>query len=182
MTFIPMNVLGRKEVKMRRAKWTEAAIQQAFDDFIKKHDRLPTRTEMYEKYTGMFPRPQSVKIAMGMSIGKYLELNYSKYIRKCQPSRYHKGTKEHWVEDFKKQYIQRNKPSEKEYNRFRSSGTPNSTTLTRMVGVSNWSELLKYCGFQKEKVELRGEIVFDPTLENLQKLSEKLHEIMKSFE
>ena len=49
-----MIVLGRKEAKMRPRKWTETAIQQAFDNFIKQYDRLPTKQEMYEKYIDLF--------------------------------------------------------------------------------------------------------------------------------
>ena len=182
MTLIPMNVLGRKEVKMRPTKWTETAIKQAFDTFIKEHDRLPTREEMYKKYVGMFPRPKSVKITMGVTIGEYLELHYNKYLHRCQSRIYCKRTKEYWVENFKKQYTQFNKPQKDEYDKLRSSGTPNSKTLTRIVGVSTWSEFLEYCGFQKDdKVEIKGGIVFEPTLENLQKLSKKLQEILESF-
>lgn len=182
MTFIGMNVPSRKGGKMRPTKWTEAAIKQAFDDFIEEHDRLPTREEMYEKHAGMFPRPNSIKLTMGITIGEYLELNYSEYLHRCQSRLYCKRTKESWVEDFKKQYIQYGAPIEDEYNRLRSPGTPNSQTLVKIVGVPTWNKLLKYCGLQKNKrTELTGEVVFEPTLENLQKLSKKLQEVVKSF-
>ena len=177
-----MNVPSRKEVKMRPTKWTKTAIRQAFDDFIKEHDRLPTKQEMYEKYKGMFPRPNSVKITMGMNIGEYFKLNYSQYLNRCQSRIYSRRTKEYWIENFKKQYTQFGEPVKEEFDKLRASGTPNSKTLTKIVGVSTWNELLEYCGFQKDKkIELQGEIVFEPTLENYQKLSKKLQEIVENF-
>ena len=138
---------------------------------------------MYKKYAGMFPRPNSVKITMGMTIGTYLELNYNEYLHRCQSRLYCKRTKEYWVENFKKQYIQFGKPTKEQYDKLRASGTPNSKTLTRIVGVSTWNKLLEHCGFQKDKkTELTGGIVFESTLENLQKLSKKLQEILESFQ
>lgn len=177
-----MNVPSRKEVKMRRAKWTESAIKQAFDSFIKEHDRLPTRDEMYKKYRGMFPRPNSIKIATGINIKEYLELNYNEYLHRCQSRLYSKRTKKYWIENFKEQYIQLGKPIKDNYDKLRASNTPNAKTLTRIAGVSTWNKLLEYCGFQKDKkVELKGGVVFDPTLENLQKLSKKLQEVLENF-
>lgn len=167
---------------MRPTKWTETAIRQAFDGFISEHDRLPTRQEMYEEYAGKFPRPNSVKITLGVSIGEYLKMNYGEYLHRCQSRIYSRMTKEYWLESFKKQYIQFGKPIKDEYDKLRKAGTPNSKTLTKIIGVSTWDELLKYCGFQKdEKVKLTGEVVFDPTLENYQKLNSKLQEILKNF-
>ena len=167
---------------MKPTKWTETAIKQAFDNFVNKYDRLPTKHEMYEKYKCEFPRPLSVKKSLGITIGEYLEKNYSTYLHKCQSRIYGRMSKEYWVEDFKKQYIQLNKPDREAYNKLRTPGTPSAITLTRIVGVPTWTDLLEYCGFPiNKKVELKGEIIFEPTLENYQKLNEKLQEIIKSF-
>lgn len=178
-----MNVLGRKEVKMRPRKWTETAIQQAFDDFIKTHNRLPTKQEMYEKYNGKFPRPLSVKLALGKTIGEYLETNYTSYLQRCQSRVYGRMPKEYWIQDFKKQYTKLNHPIESEYNALREPRTPNTQTLAKIIGVSTWGEVLNYCGFEKDtKVELRAELDFEETLDNYQKLNSKLQEIIKNFE
>ena len=168
---------------MRPTKWTEIAIRQSFDAFIQEHGRLPTKEEMYKKYAGKFPRPNSVKITMGVTIGKYLELNYNEYLHRCESRIYSKRTKEYWVENFKKQYMQFGEPIKEDYDKLRASGTPNSKTLKKIVGVLTWNELLEYCGFHKnKKADLKGDVMFEPTLENLQKLSKKLQEIVKSFQ
>lgn len=182
-TFIGMNVLSRKEVKMRPRKWTETAIQQAFDNFIKTHNRLPTKQEMYKKYNGKFPRPLSVKLALGKTIGEYLEINYTSYLQRCQSRVYGRMPKEYWIDDFKKQYAKLNHPIESEYNALREPKTPNTQTLAKIIGVSTWGEVLNYCGFEKDtKVELRAELDFEETLDNYQKLNSKLQEILKNFE
>ena len=164
---------------MRPTKWTETAIKQAFDGFIEKHDRLPTREEMY-KSAGQFPRPKSVEITLGITLGTYLELNYGEYLHRCKSRIYNKMTREYWIENFKQQYIKFGKPIKDEYNRLRDAKTPNSTTLTRIVGVVTWNDLLEYCGLQKDTTShLTGEIVFEETLENYQKLSLKLQEVLQ---
>lgn len=164
------------------ARWTETAIKQAFDSFIKKHDRLPTRKEMYVKYAKAFPRPNSIKTTMGMTIGEYFKLNYNEYLRRCDSNLYGRRTKEYWIDDFKKQFVQLGEPTELQYNKLRAEKTPNSITLTKIAGVSTWRELLKFCELQRDRrVKLEGSVVFEPTLENYQKLSSKLQEIVKNF-
>lgn len=167
---------------MRPTKWTETAIKQAFDDFINEYDRLPTKQEMYEKYNGRFPRPLSVKITLGITLGEYLETNYTAFLHRCQSRIYGKMTKEYWVENFKSQYTNLGMPPKEEYDKHRDRNTPNSKTLTRIVGVPTWSELLICCGFYEDKnIELNGEIVFEETLENYQKLRKRLQQILESF-
>lgn len=181
-TFIPMNVLSGKEVYMRPRKWTETAIQQAFDNFIKQYDRLPTKQEMYKKYNGEFPRPLSVKLALGITIGEYFKLNYPTYLNRCQSKIYGKMPKEYWINNFKEQYAKLNHPIESEYNALREPKTPNTQTLAKIIGVSTWEEVLNYCGFEKDiKVELRSELDFEETLDSYQKLNSKLQEILKNF-
>ena len=176
-----MNVLSRKEVKMRPRKWTETAIQQAFDDFVKTHNRLPTKQEMYEKYNGKFPRPLSVKLTLGMTLSEYFKTNYITYFNRCQSRVYGRMPKEYWIDDFKKQYIQYGCPVECLYNKLRNPQTPNTQTLAKIIGVTNWCEILDYCGFTKEKRELDGELLFEETLENYQALNNKLQNLIKNL-
>lgn len=167
---------------MRTRKWTETAIKLVFDDFIKEHDRLPTKYEMYEKYSGKFPRPLSIKLTTGITIGEYFRLYYPTYLNRCQSRVYGKQTKEYWIENFSQQYAQLGEPPKDEYDKLRASGTPNSKTLTRIVGVSTWSELLNYCGFQKDKKrELEVELIFEETLENYQKLDKTLKDFLATL-
>lgn len=178
-----MNVLSRKEVKMRPRKWTETAIRQAFDDFIKKHDRLPTKEEMYEKYNGKFPRPLSVKLTLGMTLSEYLKLNYITYFNRCQSRVYGRMPKEYWIDDFKKQYIQYGRPVERLYNKLRNPQTPNTQTLAKIIGVVTWGEVLEYCNFsKKENIKLNSELLFEETLENYQALNNKLQNLIKNLE
>lgn len=164
---------------MRPTKWTENAIKQAFDDFVKEYDRLPTKQEMYGEYNGKFPRPLSVKITLGITLGEYLNANYSEYQHRCKSRVYGRMTEEYWLENFKMQYVKLGKPSNEEYDKHRDKGTPNSKTLTRIAGVNTWSEFLEKCGFGKKKTELTGGLAFDGTLESYRKLREKLQEIIK---
>lgn len=167
---------------MRPRKWTETAIQQAFDDFVKTHNRLPTKQEMYEKYNGKFPRPLSVKLTLGMTLNEYFKTNYITYFNRCQSGVYGRMPKEYWIENFKKQYIQYGCPVECLYNKLRNPQTPNTQTLAKIIGVSTWGEVLNYCGFEKDtKVELSAELDFEETLDNYQKLNSKLQEILKNF-
>lgn len=164
---------------MRPVKWTESAIKQAFDDFIKEYDRLPTSQEMYGKYNGRFPRPLSVKICLGVTLGEYLETNYTTFRHRCQSRIYNKMTKEYWIDNFRMQYTKFGMPPKLEYDKLRDKDTPNSKTLTRIVGVSNWNQLLKICGFNSDnKPKLVGEMIFEETLENYQKLRKKLQSLL----
>lgn len=175
-----MNVPCRKGVYLVKRKWTETAIQQAFDNFIKQYDRLPTKQEMYEEYNGQFPRPLSAKLTLGITLDKYLQINYTAYYERKQARVYGIMPKEYWIEDFKKQYIEYGYPTEETYNRIRSPQTPNTQTIAKMIGVVTWYDVLKCCGFLKEK-ELRGELVFEETLENYQILNEKLQNLIKNL-
>ena len=176
-----MNVPCRKEVKMRPKKWTEPAIRQAFDGFIKKYNRLPTKQEMYEKYNGEFPRPLSVKITTGITIGEYLRKNYTIYYKRKQARVYGIMPDEYWIDDFKKQYIEYGCPTEIMYNKLRNPKTPNTQTLAKIMGVTTWREVIEYCGLKRE-VELQGKLIFDETLENLTILNDKLQIILKNLE
>ena len=163
---------------MRATKWTETAIKQAFDDFINQHDRLPTRQEMYGRYNGRFPRPLSVKLSLGITLGEYLETNYTTFLHRCQSKRYNRMTVDYWIENFKSQYIKFGKPPQEKYDQMRDKNTPNSKTLTNIVGVANWNELLIHCSFYKNKrTDLQGEVVFDESFENYQKFRKKSNPI-----
>lgn len=176
-----MNVPCRKEVKMRPRKWTEPAIRQAFDGFVEKHNRLPTKQEMYEKYNGQFPRPLSVKLALGITLDKYFQIYYTAYYKRKQARVYGVMPDEYWVEDFKKQYIKYGYPSEDRYNQIRRPQTPNTQTIAKIIGVGTWRDVLKYCGLLKTKKELDGELVFEETLENYQILNEKLQNLIETL-
>lgn len=167
---------------MRPKRWTKALITQVFDDFIEQHDRLPTRQEMYEKYAGQFPRPNSIKVVFGITIGEFFKSNYGEYINRCNSLHYGRVSKEYWIENFKSQYIALDYPFRFEYNAKRDPKTPNAQTMAKIVGVSTWEELLNYCGLSKyKKKEFKVELEFEETLENYQKLSSKLQKIVKTF-
>ncbi len=167
---------------MRPKKWTEPAIRQAFDGFVEKHNRLPTKQEMYEKYNGQFPRPLSVKLTLGITTDEYLKKNYTTYYKRKQARVYGVMPDNYWIEDFKKQYIKYSRPTECIYNKLRDNQTPNTQTLAKLIGVTTWYEVLNHCGLIEEKVKLRGELVFEETLENYQKLNVKLQNILKNLE
>ena len=166
---------------MRPRKWTETAIRQAFDNFVKKHHRLPTKQEMYEKYNGQVPRPLSVKLTLGITTDEYLKKNYTTYYKRKQARIYGVMPDNYWIEDFKKQYIEYGCPTEKEYNQGRNPQTPNTKTIAKMIGVVTWYDVLKYCGLLKVKKELNGELVFEETLENYQILNEKLQNLIETL-
>ena len=168
---------------MRPRKWTETAIQQAFDNFIKYHDRLPTKQEMYEKYNGKFPRPLSVKLTLGITLEEYLQENYTIYYKRKQSRIYGVKPDEYWIENFKNQYIKLKHPTEVEYNRLRDKKTPNTQTIAKIIGVVTWGEVLEYCNFsKKENIKLNSELLFEETLENYQALNNKLQNLIKNLE
>ena len=165
---------------MRPRKWTESAIKQAFDNFIKQQGRLPTLQEMYTKYKGSFPRPLSLKLTTGLTLKEYLKTNYPTYIDCCPHTRYNRRTKEEWVKYFIEQYILLNMPTELEYNKLREEGTPNTQTLAKIFGVTTWQEVLEHCDLLKsDRPVLSGKIQFEETLENYQKLNDKIQSILK---
>ncbi len=164
-----------------KRKWTESAIQQAFDEFIEEHNRLPTKREMYEKYKGKFPRPLSVKITTGITLGEYLKKNYTTYYKRKQARVYGIMPDEYWIDDFKKQYIEYGCPTETMYNKLRNPKTPNTQTLAKIMGVTTWREVIEYCGLKRE-IELQGKLIFDETLENLTTLNDKLQILLKNLE
>lgn len=159
---------------MRPKRWTEMAIKQAFDEFIEEYGRLPTKTEMYEKYKGDFPRALSVKLTTGLTMGEYFEKNYTEFRNKIG---YGKVPKECWIEDFKKQYKEYNYPTEAQYNKMRNGNTPNTQTLAKTVGVSTWREVLSFCGFGEDK-KINGILIFEKTVENYQIIDKKLRDFM----
>lgn len=179
---VPTNVLGRNEEIMRPRKWTESAIQQAFDNFTKRHNRLPTKQEMYEKYKGEFPRPLSVKLTLGITLDKYLLTNYAIYYKRKRARIYGVQEGDYWIEDFKNQYIKFGCPTEKLYNKLRNPHTPNTETLAKIIGVKTWNGVLEHCGLiKKEKTELDSELVFVESLENYEMLNNKLQNFVKNF-
>ena len=175
-----MNVPCRKEVYVKLKKWTETTIKQAFDDFVRQHDRLPTKHEMYEIYNGDFPRTLTVKRNLGVTLNEYLKENYSKFFRRRQSKIYGLMPDEYWIEDFKKQYIEYGRPTEAVYDKARRPGTPNTQTLAKIMGVTTWREILDCCDLV-EKIELKGELVFEETLENYLSLNEKLQKFIKNL-
>ena len=107
-------------------------------------------------------------------------INYNEYLNRCQSRIYGHKTKEHWVDDFKRQYTQYNKPIEIEYNKLRKIGTPNTETLAKIIGVKTWREVLDYCGFCNEQLTtLDVQIDFEETQENYRKLIDKLEPFIK---
>ena len=62
----------------------------------------------------------------------------------------------------------------------RKSQTPNTQTIAKIIGVTTWYEVLDYCGFIKN-VELKGELIFEETLEKYQALNNKLQTLIKDF-
>ena len=168
---------------MRPRKWTESAIRQAFDDFVKTHNRLPTKQEMYVEHNGKFPRPLSVKLTLGITLDEYLRINYTTYYDRKQARVYGIMPDEYWIEDFKKQYIEYGYPNESIYNKLRKTKTPNTQTLAKIIGVTTWGEVLDYCGFSnKSNIELYGELIFEETLENYKALNVKLQNLIKNLE
>ena len=176
-----MNVLSRKGVSMRPRRWTETAIKQAFDNFVIEHNRLPTREEMYQKHNGKFPQSSSVKLSLGITLNQYLKTNYTTYFNKKQTRVYGAMSEEYWIEDFKKQYIKYNKPTEREYNKMRCPHTPNTQTLKKFVGVTTWLDLLKHCGFIEEKIKLRGVLVFEESPENYEILNNRIQKFLRNL-
>ena len=164
---------------MRPRKWTDITIKQAFDEFIKENGRLPTKREMYDKHKGKFPRPLSAKLTLGVTLAQYIKENYSFYQKTNSTKMYGNKPDEYWIQDFKKQYIENGCPTEKMYNKLRKPQTPNSQTLAKIIGVETWGEVLDYCKVRKD-IEIKGELVFDETFDNLAALSEKLRKFINA--
>lgn len=164
---------------MRPQKWTEDAIKQVFDGFINKYGRLPTMQEMYVKYRGQFPRPLSVKISLGITLGKFFDTYYATFNHRCCSRVYGKISKEYWIDNFKTQFVRLGMPSREQYDKNRDNDTPGSQTLLKIAEIPTWRMLLDVCGFSKDKSsEISCEIVFDETEESLRLLLDKLRKFL----
>ena len=181
---VPTNMLCRKEVKMAPRRWTKDTINKVFDDFILENDRLPTRQEMYGKYSkyrGCFPRSATIKLVFGLNTGEYFKKQYADYCERRKARVYGVKTNEYWLNNFVEQYIQLGRPTEAEYNRLKDVNTPNSQTLMKMIDTDKWTELLDFCKLTGVKVELKGNLGFSENIETYTVLYEKIKKIINDF-
>ena len=88
-----------------------------------------------------------------MSAREFIDRYYGDKIvkKKCNSNIYYNHTKEYWINDFKTQYEQLNRPNMIQYNQLRRKGTPCTSTLVNLCGFKNYSELLKFCGYNRAK-------------------------------
>lgn len=169
---------------MAPRRWTKDTINKVFDDFILENDRLPTRQEMYGKYSkyrGYFPRSATIKMVFGLNIGEYFKKQYADYCERRKARVYGVKTNEYWLNNFVEQYIQLGHPTEAEYNRLKDVNTPNSQTLMKMIDTDKWTELLDFCKLTGVKAELKGNLIFSENIETYTALYEKIVKIINDF-
>ena len=136
--------------------WTDEAIREAVERFMKEHGRPPKVKEL--DTVEYLPRHTVVARQYGVTAGKWLEDNYPR--AKGSFSGRYKGLmpvdlKEMFIAEYKRiQPI-----NEEDFDRRRQKGVPCWHYTAKVLGVSKWNELRVLCGLMP-KMGRSGERVF----------------------
>lgn len=130
--------------------WSENTIFDAFEQFIIDNGRVPNCSDLDYKN---LPSHPTIENRFKMSAREFIDRYYGDKIvkKKCNSNIYYNHTKEYWINDFKTQYEQLNRPNMIQYNKLRRNGTPCTSTLVNLCGLKNYSELIKFCGYNRAK-------------------------------
>ena len=136
--------------------WTDEAIREAVERFMKEHGRPPKVKEL--DTVEYLPRHTVVARQYGVTAGKWLEDNYPR--AKGSFSGRYKGLmpvdlKEMFIAEYKRiQPI-----NEEDFDRRRQDGVPSWHYMAKQLEVDRWNELRELCGVMP-KVGRSGERIF----------------------
>lgn len=141
------------------AKWTEAAIFDACDQYCIDHHVNHLSASYFER-AGLPSRP-AVENRFKMPICDFIKKYYPAPENTPKPTtkgirhRY-RNPEEYYIRQFIRFYEENDVTSMEDYNKKRAFDQPYGLTLMRMKGVSKWSELLKKCGLQSKREKQRN--------------------------
>ena len=163
---------------MIQKKWTVERMIDAYNDFIKKYNRLPTNEE--ELILSNFPSKGTIKRNSGKTKQQFIETYFPNYVKLCNVKMFSKKTPEQWLEDFKEQCSKLDHLTREQYNKNRKKHTPNVTTLCKITGVKNWNILLDKCNINKKKpVSLKVNIIVDfSNTEKIKKVCDEIYKVL----
>ena len=131
------------------AKWSEAAIFDACDQFIAEHGRP---LHLRDFVTKELPSHPTVKNRFGMTLKEFRDTYYplpEERAKKPTP------TPEETIESFRKEFLECGAETMEEYDRLRSPGAPHSLTVIKYSGAGTWLKLLEMAGLSPKRTAKR---------------------------
>lgn len=132
------------------SNWSQSAIFDSIDQWIQENKKIPTARDM--AYKGL-PSVSVIKRRFGLTSKEFLDNYYPIRKPKCQSIKYGYKTKEEWQSIFKREYEKIMPHTAKEFDRKRKKDIPAWGTIARILGVTKWRDLLKYCNLEVIKKE-----------------------------
>ena len=128
------------------AKWSEAAIYDACDQFFADRGRVPGIRDFDR--AGL-PSHTVVKRRLGITVRELREKHFPKELLEGQ-------NKNAVIEAFRKEYKRCKASTLREYDKNRGVGQPCAQTVMKAAGVSRWTELLDRAGIEVTRVKPAG--------------------------
>ncbi len=124
-----IRVLTQISDELPLAKWTDASVRDAVDQYIADHGKLPNPKEFGKKN---LPSGTVFKLHYNMSTGEWLEKNYGVSEQRRQQQ----------ITEFLENYNRITPVGPYEYDRKKSPGCTCVKTLLRDHDCTSWAELL----------------------------------------
>ena len=150
-----LHILKEMQKGMPGKIWTDEAIREAVERFMKEHGRPPKVKELDE--VEYLPPHTVVARQYGITAGKWLEKNYGapQNVR----ARYQGLSPEDLKAMFTAEYRRIAPAGERDFDQRRQAGQPSWRYTAKLLGVRKWNELRKICGVASQK-KRGGERVF----------------------
>lgn len=128
------------------AKWSEAAIYDACDQFFADRGRVPSIKDFDR--AGL-PSHTVVKQRLGITVRELREKHFPIELLEGQ-------SKNAVIKAFRREYKRCKASTLREYDKNRGEGQPCAQTVMRAAGVSRWSELLDRAGIEAIRMKPVG--------------------------
>lgn len=145
---------------LKPPKWTESAIEEAFDNFIKTHGRIPSTEDM--KNNPDLPTHPSVELRFGMTAAQWLDQRYPN--RKLSKE----DKKQAYTENFILEYHRIKPYNSKDYENRRDKENSHSwVQVASYYNLKGWLKLINelnlpvYTREGKEAVKIKVNIIND---------------------
>lgn len=124
---------------LKPPKWTESAIEEAFDNFVKTHGRIPNTEDM--KNDPSLPTHPSVELRFGMTAAQWLDQRYPN--RKLTKE----DKKQMYTEEFISEYRRIKPCSSKDYEIRRDKENSHSwVQVANYYNLKGWTKLINELG------------------------------------
>ncbi len=120
--------------------WSQLKIIDAFAQWIKDHGHVPT-TSVIDASRDL-PSHPSIENAFGMTTIEFLDKYFPRVERRISLGSYGANTASEWVSLFKNDYLKIAPYSGIDYNNRRSPHLPRYSSLSKLLGLSSWQELI----------------------------------------